>query len=124
MATGKFMQGLKGSQPKTISAADIDDIADKLHETTSANLEKKAKEAQPPVAKKTAAAAPAKKSVPVKKGLHRLTLDVPDELFEKAQFYKQRSGVTLKGLVVALLYDFFEEQEENTSTRRSISRPR
>lgn len=119
MAKGAFLQGLKGSQPKKISAEDIDDIAEKLHEkqpavaVITAPVRATSERAAPPVSKK---------SVPVKQGLHRLTLDIPDELFEKAQFYKQRSGVTLKGLVVALLYDFFEQQEESGSSRRTLLR--
>lgn len=136
MAKGKFMQGLKGSTPKVVSAQEIDDIAEKLHQTSKAAAKPaKSKTAKSQAARNTAAVIsdPKSKSKPQKKivepipavrpGLHRLTLDIPDDLFEQAKYYKLRSGVTLKGLVVSLLYDFFEQQAEQPSTARLVRRP-
>jgi hypothetical protein len=84
------MKGIKGSSPKEIKAADIDAIADKLHANTPSVIVQEEEEP--------------------KEILHRLTLDIPKELFDQMKKDTKRRGQTIKGFIVSLIYDHYEKE--------------
>jgi hypothetical protein len=110
----KFMQGIAGNKNKVVSAQEIDAIADTLH----ANIEAPAKattvvtklKATPKtvVAKVMETPEPPKSKRPA--DTHRLTIDIPDELIEQMKRDTKRSGQTIKGFIVSLIYDFYESK--------------
>jgi hypothetical protein len=117
----KFLKGIQGKEKKEVTAYDADAIAEKLHSMSATANTAIAPTAQVPQVE-AAAKAPARKEkgtikrktarVPVPKDqLHRLTLDVPIDLMEQMVKDTKRSGQTIKGFIVALIYDFYEKQQ-------------
>lgn len=111
----KFMQGIAGTKNKTVSPQEVDDIAEKLHAkleaTPSVSVTKTV--TKPKVVTKpiivTDKEEPKKSTRPV--DTHRLTLDIPNELIEQMKKDTKRSGQTIKGFIVSLIYDFYENKE-------------
>ena len=109
----KFMKGIKGVEKKHATPEEIDDIAEKLH----AKLDRveEVKSTQIPVIQEVSI--PTSKPKPIieetpeeaKEDLHRLTLDIPKELFEQMKKDTKRKGQTIKGFIVSLIYDFYEK---------------
>jgi hypothetical protein len=95
----KFMKGIKGNQAdakKEIKAEDIDAIAEKLHapavvetETVTAKRVIVEEEKEDPQ--------------------HRLTIDIPKEMFDQMRKDTKRRGQTIKGFIVSLIYDHYEK---------------
>jgi hypothetical protein len=107
----KFMGGIKGKEKKEVTSYDADAIAEKLH-SVGANATKMASplpivtviETPKPVVKKKST-----RIVVDKADIHRLTLDIPKEIMEQMRKDTKRSGQTIKGFIVSLLYDFYEK---------------
>jgi hypothetical protein len=92
----KFMKGIKGGiENKTVTAADIDAIADKLHSEE--------------VIEETPVTTPVVEVENDKEELHRLTIDIPKELFDQMKKDTKRRGQTIKGFIVSLIYDHYEK---------------
>jgi hypothetical protein len=110
----KFMQGIAGTKNKAVTAQEIDAIADTLH----ANIETPPKAttvaAKPKTAPKVVAAKMVDTPEPPKSkrpaDTHRLTIDIPDELIDQMKRDTKRSGQTIKGFIVSLIYDFYESK--------------
>jgi hypothetical protein len=105
----KFMGGIKGKEKKEVTSYDADAIAEKLHSvgTTAAIM-------TTPIVTDTETPKPVlkKKSTRIvvdKADIHRLTLDIPKEIMEQMRKDTKRSGQTIKGFIVSLLYDFYEK---------------
>ena len=101
----KFMKGIKGVEKKPITPEDIDDIAEKLH--AKLEMREEVKPIPIPVSKPQPIAV--EESEDAKDELHRLTLDIPKELFEQMKKDTKRKGQTIKGFIVSLIYDFYEK---------------
>jgi hypothetical protein len=103
----KFMKGIKGGV-KEVSAQDIDAIADKLHQQSSPT--------PLPVDERLeilASGKPAKKrAVEIeedKEELHRLTIDIPKDMFDRMKKDTKRRGQTIKGFIVSMIYDYYDD---------------
>jgi hypothetical protein len=103
----KFMKGIKGEQKdlkkEVIKAADIDAIADKLHAPIV-----------PAVIETVPDELPSKKGrrkllEEEKEIVHRLTIDIPEDMFEQMRKDTKRRGQTIKGFIVSLIYDHYEK---------------
>jgi hypothetical protein len=105
----KFLKSFEGN--KTLTPNDIDRIADELH---NPKLEvKKVEKAKPIVAeKKQTPSTPKAKAKtiivePVNDyetiKLHRLTLDIPEDLFEEMKRDTKKRGKTIKAFLVTLI---------------------
>jgi hypothetical protein len=105
----KFLKSFEGN--KTLTPNDIDRIADELHNPKPEV--KKVEKAKPVVAekKKTPSAPKAKtKNIMVEPvneyetiPLHRLTLDIPEDLFEEMKRDTKKRGKTIKAFLVTLI---------------------
>ncbi len=107
----KFLKGIKGVEKKVVTPEDIDDIAERLH----AKMETKAEIVSPviqaikPIAITVVKTATVEKSEEPKEELHRLTIDIPEELFLQMKKDTKRKGQTIKGFIVSMIYDFYEK---------------
>jgi hypothetical protein len=104
----KFLKGIKGVEKKAVTPEDIDDIAERLH----AKLE--AKPEAPNEELSIAFSKPVKQKIveepeEPKEALHRLTIDIPEELFLQMKKDTKRRGQTIKGFIVSMIYDFYEK---------------
>jgi hypothetical protein len=79
----KFLKNLEGA--KSLTAHDIDKIAEELHSPTTEKDKKRAVEAY---------------ETP---SLHRLTIDLPEDLFEEMKRDTKKRGKTIKAFVVSLI---------------------
>jgi hypothetical protein len=105
----KFLKSFEGN--KILTSTDIDRIADELH-NPKPEIKKVEKE-KPVVAEKkpTPSAPKAKaKSIMVEPvndyetiKLHRLTLDIPEDLFEEMKRDTKKRGKTIKAFLVTLI---------------------
>lgn len=106
----KFLKGIKGVEKKVVTPQDIDDIAERLH----AKMETKSEfisvaESIKPVAKTVVKTTIIEKPQEPKEELHRLTIDIPEELFQQMKKDTKRKGQTIKGFIVSMIYDFYEK---------------
>jgi hypothetical protein len=104
----KFMGGIKGKEKKEVTSYDADAIAEKLHSVggpTATMVAPIVEVIETPkiVVKKTST-----RTVVDKADIHRLTLDIPKEIMDQMRKDTKRSGQTIKGFIVSLLYDFYE----------------
>ena len=105
----KFLKSFEGN--KTLTSTDIDRIADELHNPKPEvkKVEKAkptvAEKKQQPVAQKSKAksiiAEPVNDYETIK--LHRLTLDIPEDLFEEMKRDTKKRGKTIKAFLVTLI---------------------
>jgi hypothetical protein len=110
----KFLKGIKGVEKKEPTPQEIDDIAERLH----AKLEAKPEAPKPLVSVESSIAysKPVKQKIveepeEPKEALHRLTIDIPEELFLQMKKDTKRRGQTIKGFIVSMIYDFYESKE-------------
>jgi hypothetical protein len=103
----KFLKSFEGS--KTLTSKDIDLIAEELHNPKPEV--KKVEKVKPPVAEKKQAPVGQKaKNIMVEPvndyetiKLHRLTLDIPEDLFEEMKRDTKKRGKTIKAFLVTLI---------------------
>jgi hypothetical protein len=105
----KFLKSFEGS--KTLTSKDIDLIAEELHNPKPEV--KKVEKVKPPVAEKKQVPVGPKakaKSIMVEPvndyetiKLHRLTLDIPEDLFEEMKRDTKKRGKTIKAFLVTLI---------------------
>jgi hypothetical protein len=106
----KFLNGIKGKEKKEITSFDADAIAEKLHSVSvginipAVNLI----ETQTPAAAKQKAG---RTAIPEedKEEVHRLTLDIPQDIMDQMRKDTKRRGQTIKGFIVSLIYDFYDK---------------
>jgi hypothetical protein len=120
----KFLKGIKGAEKKEPTPQEIDDIAEKLHARLDAKIESTPEAPKPFISVESSAAVStpveqiivvepvkpvkAKKPKPV---VHRLTIDIPKDLFQQMEKDTKRRGQTMKGFIVSMMYDFYENKE-------------
>jgi hypothetical protein len=110
----KFLKGIKGVEKKEPTPQEIDDIAERLHAKLDAHPE--APKPLMSIESNIVVSKPVKQKIVVepeepKEALHRLTIDIPKELFEQMKKDSKRKGQTLKGFIVSLIYDFYENKD-------------
>lgn len=91
----KFLKGIKGPAEKGLTARDADEIAEKLH------APREAKAAEAPAAPPTPPP-PAEEEITAEQ-LHRLTIDLPKDVFEQMRRDTKKRGQTIKGFLVWLI---------------------
>jgi hypothetical protein len=111
----KFLKSFEGN--KTLTSTDIDRIADELH-NPKPDVKKVEKE-KPAVSEKKQASVGQKtkaKSIMVEPEpvndyetikLHRLTLDIPEDLFEEMKRDTKKRGKTIKAFLVTLIESYY-----------------
>ena len=110
----KFLKGIKGTEKKEPTPQEIDDIAERLHAKLEAKPE--ALNTNMSVDSSNDVSKPVKQKIveeieEPREALHRLTIDIPKELFEQMKKDSKRKGQTLKGFIVSLIYDFYESKD-------------
>jgi hypothetical protein len=109
----KFLKSFEGS--KTLTSKDIDLIAEELHnpkpevkkveKAKPIVAEKKQTPSAPKVKAKTIMVEPANDYETIK--LHRLTLDIPEDLFEEMKRDTKKRGKTIKAFLVTLIESYY-----------------
>lgn len=104
----KFLKGIKGNEKKEITSFDADAIAEKLHSvgTTAAATFVETHTSTPTAKQKAVRAVVPEED---KEAVHRLTLDIPQDIMDQMRKDTKRRGQTIKGFIVSLIYDFYEK---------------
>ena len=110
----KFLKGIKGAEKKEPTPQEIDDIAERLHAKLEAQPE--APKLLVSIEPNVTVSKPVKQKIveepeELKEALHRLTIDIPEELFLRMKKDTKRKGQTIKGFIVSMIYDFYENKE-------------
>jgi uncharacterized membrane-anchored protein YjiN (DUF445 family) len=109
----KFLKSFEGN--KTLTSTDIDRIAEELHNPKPEV--KKVEKAKPSISEKKQVTVTQKamaKSIMVEPvndyetiKLHRLTLDIPEDLFEEMKRDTKKRGKTIKAFLVTLIETYY-----------------